>query len=94
MYDHEITLELRWVHSHSGVEGNERVDELFKRLRRSGQAVLAHKSTIPILSNVTVTAGSLDSLRQALVGNTTQTTHNTGNNSKILGWRHTIRETG
>ena len=41
MYDVGIAVELRWVPSHFRVEGNERVDELAKRLRRSAQSVLA-----------------------------------------------------
>jgi hypothetical protein len=80
MYDLGITMELRWVPSHSGVEGNERVDELVKRFRRSGQAILAPHSSLPILSNITVMAGSLDSLRQALLEIKPQITHGTEGN--------------
>ncbi|KAF2124483.1 hypothetical protein P153DRAFT_411527 [Dothidotthia symphoricarpi CBS 119687] len=84
MYDLGIAVELRWVPSHSGVEGNERVDELAKQLRRSGQSILAQKSPLRNLSNITVSAGSLESLRQALVENITQTTHGTeGNSNKV-----------
>jgi hypothetical protein len=66
MYDQGIVVEFRWVPAHSGVEGNERVDELVKRLRKSAQSLLAQESPLPILSNVTVTTGSLEGLRQAL----------------------------
>lgn len=74
-------MELRWVPSHSRVKGEERVDELAKRLRRSGQSILAQESPLPNLSNVTVSTCSLESLRQVLVENMTQTTHGTMSNS-------------
>jgi ribonuclease HI len=35
MYDLGIAVDLRWVASHSGVEGSERVNELVKRFRRA-----------------------------------------------------------
>jgi hypothetical protein len=74
-YDQGIVVELRWVPAHSRVEGNERVDELVKRLRKSAQSLLAQESPLPILSNVTITIGSLEGLRQALFEHMTQTTH-------------------
>jgi hypothetical protein len=63
------------VPAHSRVEGNEQVDELVKRLRKSAQSLLVQESPLPILSNVTITTGSLEGLRQALFEHMTQTTH-------------------
>ena len=68
LYDLGITVKLRWVPSHSSLEGNERVDALAKQVRRSVQSVLAQGSPDFILNNVTVTPGSPGSLRQALLG--------------------------
>ncbi|KAL9621677.1 MAG: hypothetical protein Q9160_003930 [Pyrenula sp. 1 TL-2023] len=65
LYDLGITTELRWVPSHSSVEGNERVDELAKQVRRSAQFILAQKSPNSTLNYVTVTPGLLGSLHQA-----------------------------
>jgi hypothetical protein len=75
IYDQGIVVELRWVPARYRVEGNERVDELVKRLRKSAQSLLAQESPLPILSNVTITTGSLEGLRQALFEHMTQTTH-------------------
>lgn len=58
------------------------MDKLAKRLRRSGQSVLAQQSPLRILSNVTVTEVSLELLREALAELMTQTTDGPEGKSK------------
>jgi ribonuclease HI len=41
LYDFGITVELRWVPGYAGIEGNERVDKLAKRFRKSAQSILS-----------------------------------------------------
>ena len=66
LYDLGITAELRWVPAHSSVEGNERVDELARRFRRSAQSILAKEQPGLILNHVTVTPSSAELPRQVL----------------------------
>lgn len=66
LYDLGITAELRWIPAHSSVEGNERVDELAKRFRRSAQSILAKEQPDLILHHVSITPSSAELLRQVL----------------------------
>lgn len=59
LYDLGISVELRWLPSHFAVEGNEQVNELGTRFRRSGQGIMAREFLDHIVSDVIVTAGSL-----------------------------------
>ena len=70
-YDLGITVELRWVPSHSSVEGNERVDELAKQIRRSAQSILAQEAPNHIIKDLTITSSSRESLRQDLFAKST-----------------------
>ncbi|KAH8708348.1 hypothetical protein GQ44DRAFT_469778 [Phaeosphaeriaceae sp. PMI808] len=72
LYDMGITVELRWSLAHAYVEGNEQVDELAKRFRRSAQYILIRELPDIMVKHVTVTSGSLESLRQALFENIMQ----------------------
>ena len=67
LYDLGITAELRWVPAHSSVEGNEQVDELAKRFRRSAQSILAEAQRDISLRHVTITSSSEELLRQILL---------------------------
>jgi ribonuclease HI len=67
LYDDGISVELRWVPAHSDVEGNNLVDELATRVRRSAQYLLAQEAPGLEIDQVT-TPGSLHSLHQALLG--------------------------
>jgi len=67
LYDLGITAELRWVPAHSSVEGNERVDELAKRCRRSVQSILAKAQRDISLRHVTVTSSSAELLCQIIL---------------------------
>jgi hypothetical protein len=70
LYDQGIIVELRWVPAHSSIEGNERVDKLAKRFRRSAQALLAkgpRDHVAPALKHFTVTPCSTRELHQALL---------------------------
>jgi ribonuclease HI len=80
LYDLGIIAELRWIPAHSSVEGNERVDELAKRFRRSAEAILA-KGPSPdlILNYVTITPGSEESLHQVFLA---KLMHNKENNGE------------
>jgi ribonuclease HI len=67
LYDVGITAELRWIPAHSSVEGNERVDELAKRYRRSAQSILARDRPDLILHHVTIAPSSTEIFRQLLL---------------------------
>ena len=64
LYDLGITAELRWVPSHSSVEGNERVDKLAVRLRRYGQSLLPQDEPEFILFHVQIPPNSAELLRE------------------------------
>ena len=66
LYDLGITVELQWVPAHSAVEGNERVDKLATGYRRTAQLLIDQEAPGLVVNNVTITPGSLPSLRQAL----------------------------
>ncbi|KAF2434071.1 hypothetical protein EJ08DRAFT_694096 [Tothia fuscella] len=66
LYEVGITVELRWVPAHSSVEGNERADELAKRLRRTVGIIIADNLPGLILSHVTITPSSEEILRDFL----------------------------
>ena len=67
--------------AHSGMEGNERVDELATRFRKWRWRILSQEAPLCVLDNVVVTGNSLEALRQALVGETVQNRHGEEDNS-------------
>lgn len=67
LYDLGITVELQWVPAHSSVEGNERVDKLARRVRRSAQYVIAKERPDLILQQVSITPSPEELIRQILL---------------------------
>lgn len=60
LYDLGITVELRWVPAHSSIEGNEQVDQLAMRARRTTEHNLAREQPGLVLKNITLGSTSMD----------------------------------
>jgi ribonuclease HI len=67
MFDEGISVELRWVPGHAGVEGNERVDKLARLIRRSAGTILRLRAPGRRILDMTLTPESWDDLPHILL---------------------------